>query len=305
MKFAIKFYQGCRVLSEADEIIIQYNERNPNLIKFVQEYKGNQKIIVNITELKNIEENLNIFKAAHKAHPQFAILLSYKQNAAEGIAGMGIPFFFIEGASNMDDVMGMLSFGVTDLYIMNELAFNIKNISKYCHDNNVAIRVYPNVAQSSTNFSINTLTKFFIRPDAVRIYEPYVDVFEFFGPLDRQAVLYDIYRDERWLGMLDEVIIGLDKNIDNQTIVPYFDAIRINCRKLCGIGKCNTCGAIENFSKTLKTKEIGVKRKKARHGAESSQYKIDEELLSAESIVSETDINRLPELKEAFDLLKK
>lgn len=305
MKFAIKFYQGCRILLEADEIIIQYDEKNPNLIKFVQEYKGNQRIIVNITELENIEENLNIFKAAHKVHPQFAILLSYKQNATEDIAEMGIPFFFIEGASNMDDVMGMLSFGVTDLYIMNELAFNIKNISKYCHDNNVAVRVYPNVAQSSTNFSINTLTKFFIRPDAVRIYEPYVDVFEFFGPLDRQAVLYDIYRDERWLGILDEVIIGLDKNIDNQTIVPYFDAIRINCRKLCGIGKCNTCGAVENFSKTLKTKEIGVKRKKARHNAENSQYKIDEELLSAESIVSETDISRLPELKEAFDLLKK
>lgn len=304
MKFAIKFYQGCRVLSEADEIIIQYDEKNPNLIKFVQKYKENQRIVVNITELENIEENLNIFKAAYKAHPQFVILLSYKQNA-EDLAERDIPFFFIEGASNMDDVMGMLRLGVTDLYVMNELAFNIKNISKYCHDNNVAVRVYPNVAQSSTNFSINTLTKFFIRPDAVRIYEPYVDVFEFFGPLDRQAVLYDIYRDERWLGMLDEVIIGLDKNIDNQTIVPYFDVIRTNCQKICGIGKCNTCGAAENFSKTLKTKEIGVKRKKASHDAGNSQYKIDEELMSAESIATETDISRLSDVKEVFDLLKK
>lgn len=292
MKFAIKFYQGCRILPDADEIIIQYNEKNPNLIKFVQEYKDNQRIVVNITELADIEDNLNIFEAAYKAHPQFAILLSYKQNVVD-IAEMNIPFFFIEGASNMDDVMGMLHLGVTDLYVMNELAFNIKNISQYCHKNNVAVRVYPNVAQSSTNFSINTLTKFFIRPDAVKIYEPYVDIFEFFGPLDRQPVLYDIYRDERWLGMLDEVVIGLNKNIDNQTIVPYFDVIRTDCRKVCGIEKCNICGAAETFGKTLKTKEIGIKRKKAVHNDENNQYRIDEEFMSADSIAAETNIDGL------------
>ena len=292
MKFAIKFYQGCRTLTNADEIIIQYNEKNPNLIKFVQEYKDNQRIIVNITELVDIEDNLNIFEAAYKAHPQFAILLSYKQGVTD-IAEMNIPFFFIEGASNMDDVMGMLHLGVTDLYVMNELAFNIKSISEYCHNNNVAVRVYPNVAQSSTNFSINTFTKFFIRPEAVKIYEPYVDVFEFFGPLDRQAVLYDIYCDERWLGLLNEIIIGLDKDINNQTIVPYFDVIRTNCRKMCGVEKCNTCKAVENFSKTLKIKEIGIKKKKAAYEIESDQPGVNENLISAESVAMETDISKL------------
>ena len=292
MKFAIKFYQGCRSLSQADEIIIQYKVKSPNLIKFAQGMKENQRLIVNIVELDNIEENLSIFEATYKAHPAMAILLSQKQNLAD-IADMNIPFFFIEGASCLDDILGMAHLGVSDIYIMNELGFNIVKVSKYCHKNGISVRVYPNVAQSSTKFDINSLTKFYIRPDAVQIYEPYIDVMEFFGPLDRQPVLYDIYRDERWLGVLDDVIIGLNKRIDNQTIVPYFDVVRLSCKKVCGVEKCSMCIQAESFGKTLKTKEIGIRKRKASHNDSKSRFEIDEISLSAESVAADTDISQL------------
>lgn len=291
MKFAVKFYKDCRILPQVDEIIIQYNEKNPNLIKFVQEYKEDQRIVINITELSNIEDNLNIFEAAFKAHPHFAILLSQKQNIAD-IAEMNIPFFFLEGASCLDDMAAMVNAGVSDLYVINELAFNIVEVSEYCHKKNVSVRVYPNVAQSLSRLNnINSLTKFFVRPDAVQVYSPYVDVMEFFGPLDKQPVLYEIYRDERWQGNLDDIIIGLNKHIDNKTIVPYFDIIRLKCGKVCSFEKCSICSAVEKFGNTLQTKEIGIRKRKANLNGNRSQ--IDEVSLSAESVFAKTDISNL------------
>ncbi len=264
MKFAIKYYKGCRTLSKADEIIIQYKEKSTSLLDFVQKYNENQRIIADITQLENIEDNLDIFEAAHKVHPQFAILLSKEQGYVD-FAENGIPFFFIEGASCLDDLMGITRLGVSDIYIMNELGFNLENVSSYCHSLNIKVRVYPNVAQSSTKFDVDNFTKFFIRPDAVRLYSKYVDTMEFFGPLDKQPVLYDIYNDERWLGNLNEIIIGLKDPIDNQTLMPYFDMTRINCRKICSMERCSTCSAAKNFGKTLETRGIGIRRKKANH----------------------------------------
>ena len=273
MKFAIKFYQGCRTLTKADEIIIRYTEKSANLIDFVQKWGEHQRIIVDITELSTpIEQSLAIFEEAKKAHKEFAILMSCTQDCVD-LAEMNIPYFFIEGVNCLDDLESQVRLGVSDVYILNELGFNLEKISDFCHKNNVQIRAYPNVAQSAAKLPTNELSKFFIRPDAVQLYEDYVDVFEFFGPLDKQPVLYDIYRDERWLGNLNEVILGLNRVVNNQTIMPYFDTSRIKCNKRCNLSKCDICTAVEDLCKTLEEKGLGLTRKKARH----NEHNIDEE----------------------------
>lgn len=292
MKFAIKYYKGCRVLDKADEVIIKYYERSANLINFAENLPKEQRLIVNIVELENIDDSLSIFKATKKAHPQFAILLSKEQSYAT-IAEIDVPFFFIEGASSYDDLAGITRLGVSDIYIMNELGFDIKNAADFCHSQNINVRVYSNVAQTASKFNVTTITQFFVRPDAVKLYESYIDVLEFYGPIDLQPVLYDIYRDERWLGALEDIIMGLNEEIDNQTIVPYFDISRLECRKRCAIGKCNICSAAEAFGKTLVEKKVGIKRKKAKHSEENDKFRVDEEYLSAESIAAQTDIGEL------------
>jgi len=265
MKFAIKFYQGCRALTKADEIIIRYNEKSARLIDFVQKWHINQRIIIDITELETpIEDCIEIFKESHKAHNNFAILMTYEQDF-KIIAEADIPFFFIDGVDNYDDLASQIRLGVSDVYILNELGFNIEKISTFCHDNNVQVRVYPNVCQTNSKFDTNTFAQFFIRPDAVKLYDEYIDVFEFFGPLDKQAVLFDIYRDERWLGDLNELILGLNIKVDNQTIMPYFDTMRVRCTKRCNFRKCDICGAVKELGKALEEKNVVLTRKRARH----------------------------------------
>lgn len=264
MKYSIKFYKGCRTLERADEIIIKYDKKSAGLLDFVQKWNEDQRIIVDITELEDIESNLDIFAAAAGIHPEFAVMLHSTQNY-EPIAALKLPFFFIDGVNCYDDLVGQITLGVSDVYILNELCFNLDEISKYCHENKVQIRVYPNVAQSASNFAVDEFKKFFIRPDDISFYEEYIDVIEFFGPLDKQPVLYDIYTDERWIGNLNDVILGLTKEIDNKTVVPYFGEARQKCRKRCIFGRCDICGSVEALAATLKDKELGLIKSKAKH----------------------------------------
>ena len=45
MKYAIKYYQECRALPDADEIIIKYYERSVRLLDFIQTLSENQRLI--------------------------------------------------------------------------------------------------------------------------------------------------------------------------------------------------------------------------------------------------------------------
>ena len=88
---------------------------------------------------------------------------------------------------------GMIRYGVSDVYIVNEFAFYLPQIKKNCGDE-VKIRVFPNVSQSTDKLHVlPTVTSFFIRPEDIPFYEEYVDVCEFFGTVDRNEVLYKIY----------------------------------------------------------------------------------------------------------------
>lgn len=267
MKFCCKFYQGCRALDEADEVMIKYNETNNHLVNFVSDSDDDIRIVANITELseEELEESKKIFLDAYKAHPEFALMISKEQNIISYLSNMKIPFFFIEGANNWTDVRDYIALGVSDIYIQNELGFDLKAVAAVCHsDEYINIRVFPNIAQVSNSSEMTGIHKFFIRPDDVIFYENFVDIFEFYGPLDRQPVLFDIYKDERWLGKLNDVIIGLDNDIDNRTIMPVFGDCRIDCKQICAEGRCKVCKAIENVSKTLIDKEIVMNKRSAR-----------------------------------------
>ena len=141
--------------------------------------------------------------------------------------------------------------GVSDIYIANELGFYLGDIAPYIHEKNVIIRAFPNVAQSIIE-KTPVISKFFIRPDDVYLYEDLIDVFEFFGSLNRQSVLMEIYKEETWSDILDLIIIGLNLDLDNRLFNPYFGEARVNCRKRCTFGKCNICKRSFTLGETLR-----------------------------------------------------
>lgn len=258
MKYAIKFYQECGILDEVDELIIKYFERNINIFDFIENHK-NQRIIMDITEHLEYKSDLDIFKALKEKYNNFSLMLSTTQvSFVDTLINAGISFFFAQGAVTPDMLEYFLNMGVSDVYIMNEMCFNLKEISKICKEKNVKIRVFPNIAQSSTtdiedsDIVMNTATFFFIRPEDLDVYEQYVDVYEFYGPLDTQPVNYDIYKNKRkWDSSLSLLIYNLEEEFYGDAIIPIFGKRRAECNKRCIYNNCTLCKDIAKVSENM------------------------------------------------------
>lgn len=252
-KYAIKYYKDCRVLDKADEVIIIYNKRDPELIKFLQSKREDQRYIIDLTslELDEINENMEIFKGAFMVHPNMSYLLKDTKGYCV-FKDAGIPFFFNVKIQNTDTLYEYVKLGVSDVYIVNELCFSLKQIYPFCKGHNTNIRVFPNIAQKA--IGKKDLRSFFIRPEDTDVYNNFIDIYEFAGDLDKQAVYYEIYTEGKWAGMLNEIILDLeyDEDIDNSAIVPIFAFSRLGCMKRCNYEGCNTCDIVKIISEPFR-----------------------------------------------------
>ena len=264
MKYCIAYDNKSRHLNDFNEIILKYDHKTSAIIEHVQKYKQEQRIILNIQELEDVLSCKDIFNAAADEHSSIAIMGTITQTAA--MKEIGLPWFYADIVDSWDMLNGFIKQGVSDVYVGNEFAFDMFTISSICKEANVNVRVFANVAQTNCPMVKNTMTQFFIRPEDVPYYESYVDVIEFYGPLDRQDILYDIYSKGKWLGNLNDLIIGLEEKINNTVITGCFGVLRVGCKKRCGYSnKCDVCTRFLNIDKVIeevynerKTNEISM-----------------------------------------------
>lgn len=253
MKYALIYFNTSRYLKDFDEVVLKYDHKTINIIEYVQtKCEQEQRIVLNVQFLsdEDFEESLEYFAAAAQVHPNIALMGNVQQ--LDLMKKSGLSFFFGNVVSTWDTLNGYINMGVSDVYIGNEFAFYMKAISRVCKEHNVQVRVFANVAQTDCPAVGNTMTQFFIRPEDVTLYEELVDVIEFYGPIDRQDVLYEIYTKGKWIGNLSELIIGLKENVNNTLIAGCFGTLRRNCGKRCGYtSSCNICTRFVSIQKTL------------------------------------------------------
>lgn len=247
MKYALRFFQESQIKEAVDELIIKYTHKTVKLIDFVSNQPDNKRIVIDVCSCTktDLEDSLNIFIAAKEKHKNIAILLSqYQKDILITLEEHMISFFFQEGVDTWDKLIFQMGCGVSDVYITNEFAFNIKLISQICHDKNIKVRIFPNVAQTSSKMkgNLNSFKFFFVRPEDIDLYEDFVDICEFFGPIAKQDILYKIYKDKTWKDQLSYLILGMDKEIDGNTIPPGWAERRLTCNKKCSYtGHCKIC----------------------------------------------------------------
>lgn len=268
MDFCLTFHKSTFDKGGFNEIIIKYEKDNSNVLKFAQEEQVQKvRLILDMTNFEgNYNEQLPLLDALKQVHPNIAIMISLSQiDFVPELGENNIPFFFNKIAETWDELISLTYIGVKDVYVGSELGFEIKDVASVCHNRGIKVRVFVNVAQTAAPFkNMNTITSFFIRPEDLSLYNPYIDVVEFFGPVDRQRVLHEIYIKEKWLGKLSEIIIGLHSDIDNQSIAPRFAEARIKCKKKCNQEQCNLCKNVEDFALLLE--DSGFKFRGRRNG---------------------------------------
>lgn len=171
-----------------------------------------------------------------------------------------IPFFLNTPVTNWESLNLYLdTLGVSDVYIGEDLGFDIQSVKAIAAARNVQVRFYPYV--SCFDMGIKT---FFIRPEDISYYEDYIDVLDFTNlPISKQNIYYEIYKDKKWYGNLKEIFPALNIDLDSRYIVPLFGKKRVYCQRKCLKGqKCNLCDTIADLSKVLKENNIIVKYNK-------------------------------------------
>lgn len=271
-KFAVRYRTDNQYLSEVDEIIIKYHP-SKTLIDFLKEH-SNQRIIISVEDgqafskemgvgiLTLIKQNLEDPKNWVVRLPSlFDQEKAIPEKTFKQLQEMKIPYFFNDYVDRWDILYGLFDLGVTDVYVCNELGFELDKVAAAAHKRHIGIRVFPNIAQSAW-YKTSDLKKFFIRPEDIEDYEPFVDTFEIFVnedvPTNVDQTLYKIYaKDQKWFGKLNEIISNFDNELDGRFTHPLWVSNRISCGKRClKGGHCRMCDTIANLGDTLK--KVGV-----------------------------------------------
>lgn len=254
--FCIDYYPYQSYIKDADEIKVKYNPNVFVLKDFLELYKT-KSIVLDVTE--NFDEiDAKMMKELLQTYNNFKIMLKYQNNKHLALVQKyNLPFFFFNFVTTIDQVYGFIEYHPTDMYICEQLGFSIDKISKILHNNNIKVRVFPNICQSSFS-ETNSLLTFFIRPDDIAFYKNFVDVFEIFSDRKSQGVIFKIYKEQKWFGDIHEIIPTFKGELDGRYLLNDFGIFRSKCGKRCLYkpGSCDICLRLLDLSKTFKENQI-------------------------------------------------
>lgn len=273
IKFCVEYKKGFRYSNEVAEMNIHYNRRDTSLTAFLEEHKS-QRINIFVDDAEDFLKNkcLDFFFAVVKQSylTNFALVFTTYEDenvkkiieALKANHDVNIPFFFMQHVNSWDVLTGIIETGASDVYVVEELCFDLPKVKEITKKRGCQVRCYPNIAQSAWS-GIPAIKQFFIRPEDIETYAKYVDVFELLGRNESIETLYKIYaKDQRWLGQLHEVVASFhDKNVFNASIDYFFAISRIKCGKRCMKGReCNICDTCKDSSNLLKEHDIIIKK---------------------------------------------
>lgn len=265
MKYCVDYTPTSQVLTQVDEINIPFNKDDLLVvIDFLNNHQFPQRVNIYIKDIESMKMIDKLIRIKNE-NPNFNFALKlafYDKDIVnlDKIKEAKIDFYFESYVSEWEKLLEILELGVSDVFITEELCFDLKRVSNIAHQYNVKLRVFPNVSQKSWD-NMPALKSFFIRPEDVEEYSDYIDILEIYGDRKKQEIYYKIYsKDKKWFGDLGELIIGLNYSLDSRFTIPRFGEKRTTCQRKCLKGeKCKICEKIEKLSKTLEKANILVK----------------------------------------------
>ena len=121
MKYCARYDRDFRYLKEVAEVLIEYKNKDGELIRFMETVPEQQRIIVKITDRKfDMDENISILAAAAKVHPNMAVCLPTADVAfGDILKENNLSFFFDKFVSSWDIFLSYIELGISDIYIVN------------------------------------------------------------------------------------------------------------------------------------------------------------------------------------------
>ena len=298
MKYAVSFFNNFRYKDEVDEIIFIYGEKNIGHTEQISSYVNkNQTAILQMEDISNEkfgEAFADLLELKTDLNDNLILMINFdNKDLIKQLKEFNFKFMFKDYARSKEMIEAMGAEGACSVYIVEELAFNLKALKYLKEKYNLEYRVFPDIAQSTkgTGNYIDPLCKFFIRPEDTEVYEEYIDVFEFYHIGEQLSVIYEIYKKQQWLGDLNDIIIGFpeDKRISNRTIAPHFGQVRVDCNKICLCGRCYICEEISKLADSFG--EAGLEIIKKKKKVERTEEELSSAIEELKERINESKIN--------------
>lgn len=253
MKYAINYNASFYHYDLTSDIIIQFKVTDNGLPHFIQEH-SDVRIWLDCSAIDDERAAEHLLNALSQRY-HFGVIANLTYNSPHfimAIRSMQVALLFSDIAVDWDKLHFLASLGVTAIYVGEALGFELDKVASFLHDRNIEVWVYPNIAQSSA-YRSNPFIKFWIRPEDVELYAPYVDVMHLWKHQKQQQTYLKIYTKGRYSGDLNRFFIDFncDEFLVFNTIIPQeMIKKRISCGKACLKGAtCSACGAIERITK--------------------------------------------------------
>lgn len=270
-KLAIPFKLNNEKINEkVSEFNIKFNKDSKleKLIAFIQEYPD-KRINVSFSEGVQVSILAAVTKVSDKV---YARLQPSDLIKVDELREKECKFFFDApfSANSFTQLEGFVNIGVSDLYISDDLCYNMKDVRGYCQEKNIGLRLVLNkIPATSVDAGFNLASPIY-RPQDLDLLSQYYDMFEFAcgEPYDWTTfdVLYRVwFENQSWHGPLHEINKDIHFIFPNDSVVPDFTSYKMNCGRRCAQRAnqpCRKCHQFLELGWSLRDNNIRFKKEK-------------------------------------------
>lgn len=255
-------------VKEFNILFFKSRNRLEDLIEFVQEYEDT-RVNIRFPEGVHIPTLKSITKVSDKIHVR---LTAADIPIVQELRNQDIKFFFDETMPvyNYSNLAAFIELGVSDIYPADDLCHNLSEVSVFCRERDVHMRLVLNRIPATTfNKGVDPKSPIF-RPQNIDVLQDFFDVFELDCGEPYDWAKCDVLRRawfgrKHWHGELSEINEDLNMRWNNDAVMPNFDYFKMTCGRRCdqrNSNHCRKCEQVLEISDEFMKMGIGFKTKK-------------------------------------------
>ena len=239
MKYCLNSRQNKEYLDKADEIKVEYRDRD-FIFELCEKYPGKTIILIhNIYDTDPLEwktlKKLNILSKGN-----FILCLDKVEDCLLAKEN-DIKFYLGYPVASWYEARALKELGVSYILLDAPLCFDLEKAMKL----DIPIRAIPNVAYNDGLPREDGVCGKWIRPEDIDAYAQYITAIEFQDcDIKKEQALYRLYAEQKvWPGDLSMIITNLNHDGLNRLISSDASLKRMNCGQSCmrPDGTCKLC----------------------------------------------------------------
>lgn len=264
MKLAVPFTLNFKYDKWVDEYNIRYTDTSKvkNLKEFLDKYQNKRiNILFGSTfEILDIIEEIKDYKNIVLVTPR-----PLNKEKYDYISKYGLSYYTLEPAYNYYSLNYLLSLGVCDIYIADDLWHTLPRIKDIVDSFNCRIRMIGDQAGTYSECS-NPYIAFIPRPEDFILLSNYVEVIEFTEEKqsDLNVLYHAWFENFKWIDNINQICHKADIP-NNHLVQDSYTYSKITCGARCltnaAYSHCQKCFREVDFARALAEKNLVIKEK--------------------------------------------